>query len=197
MFSVVFDRRIAISICLIAVCLVFSGGKSLAKAQLAQYLLENSWQKTNLTNRPTPWPGADTFPVAKMTIKRLAYSAVVLHGVSGEALAFGPGHLSTSAPPGYRGNAVIAGHRDTHFSILKDLQHGDLIKIERTDGETITYRVTELKIVDESDVSVLNSGSEIELTLITCYPFNAVTAGGPLRYVISATSLREDAEINA
>jgi len=169
--------------------LLLTGSWNLGKAQLSQYLLEKSWETLQDQNQFTeikPWSGADTFPVAKISVKHLKWSAVVLHGVTGEALAFGPGHLSTSARPGLRGNSVIAGHRDTHFSILEKLDIGDVVTIERPEGLAVDFEIENIRVVNESEVSVLESGERTELTLITCYPFDAITAGGPLRYVITA-----------
>ncbi len=111
---------------------------------------------------------------------------VVLAGADGAALAFGPGHLTTSAPPGASDNSVIAGHRDTHFAFLRFLKPGDALQLQARDGELHDYRVTQTRVVHETDTSVLESRQEPMLTLITCYPFAALVPGGPLRYVVHA-----------
>ena len=173
-------------ILLSAAGLSFSGVYIHAKAILAQYLLERSWQQSQPGQALKPWPWADTYPVAKMRVARLQWQAVILQGTSGAALAFGPGHMIASALPGEFGNSVIAGHRDTHFAILKSLQLGDLIEIERVDGELVSYSVIDTKVVHERDMSVVAALDEAALTLITCYPFDATLPGGPLRYVVRA-----------
>ena len=72
-----------------------------AKAKFAQVLLEDAWQKTLITQQPIkPWPWADTWPVGRLSAPAQNQSLIVLAGASGEALAFGPGHLSRSATPG-------------------------------------------------------------------------------------------------
>jgi len=114
----------------------------------------------------------------------------VLAGASGEALAFGPGHLSQSATPGSEGNSVIAGHRDTHFAFLKHLKSGDRLQLEAQDGKIHEYRVTDLRVVLETETEVLLPTEQAMLTLITCYPFDALNPGGPLRYVVRAAMLR-------
>jgi sortase A len=43
-----------------------------------------------------------------------------------------------------------------------------------------------MRIVDRRDTSVLTTSPGPTLTLITCYPFDAVVPGGPLRYVVVA-----------
>ena len=48
------------------------------------------------------------------------------------------------------------------------------------------YTVSAARVVDEHDVGVLKPDSAARLTLVTCYPFNAIVPNGPLRYVVSA-----------
>jgi sortase A len=49
------------------------------------------------------------------------------------------------------------------------------------------YRVSERQVVDKDDTWLLDTlPGETRLTLVTCYPFDALSAGGPLRYVVSA-----------
>src|SRR5215475_8216731 len=89
-----------------------------AKALLAQVLLERAFTETLATGHVTkPWSWADTWPVARIEIRRLKVSAIVLAGSSGQALAFGPGHVEQTADAGERGVAVYAAHRDTHFGL--------------------------------------------------------------------------------
>ena len=91
-----------------------------AKAWLALELMQRAWVRAgNGESRATPWPWADTWPVARLTARSGAVDLIVLAGDSGRTLAFGPGHVSASAMPGDVGNAVIGGHRDTHFQFLQ------------------------------------------------------------------------------
>jgi sortase A len=110
----------------------------------------------------------------------------VLAGGSGRTLAFGPGHLSASADPGTQGNSVIAGHRDTHFSFLKDLALGESLWIETVDGQQHRYTVVDLDVVDSRRSSLLLDSDDSMLSLVTCYPFSSTITGGPLRYVVTA-----------
>src|SRR5512144_1826354 len=96
-----------------------------AKALVAQVLLERAFEKAVATGRDVkPWSWADTWPVARIEVKRIGASAIVLAGSSGQALAFGPGHLESTAEAGERGVAVYSAHRDTHFRFLKDVRIG-------------------------------------------------------------------------
>jgi sortase A len=157
------------------------------KAKLAQLLLEMSWRGT-LAGRGEikPWPWADTHPIAKLRIERDGSHIIVLAGASGRTMAFGPGHLDGSAMPGDRGNCVITAHRDTHFAPLRYVMPGDVLALQRADGETARYEVKGIRIVSKWDTSVIAQDERSRLTLITCYPFDAVMSGGPLRYVVMA-----------
>ena len=95
--------------------------------------------------------------------------------------------------PGQRGNSVIAGHRDTHFNFLKDLAIGEKLQVETADGRGHTYRVVDLDVVDARRGSLLLDTDESVLSLVTCYPFDAVAAGGPMRYVVTLSLLRDSA----
>jgi sortase A len=116
---------------------------------------------------------------------------IVLAGGSGRTIAFGPGHLDGSADPARRGNCVLAGHRDTHFSFLKDLNEGDLVLIETVDGRTVPYEVRDALVVDETELWVLGESEGCRLTLVTCFPFDDPIPGGPLRYVVRADAVFE------
>ncbi len=158
------------------------------KAWLAPLLIERSWQQTLATGgRPAkPWPWADTWPVARLLAPRHGIRRMVLAGDSGHALAFGPGHALGSATIGSDGLAVIGGHRDTHFAFLRSLRQGDLLQLELPDGELRRYRVEQVRVVDSRRESVPAQSGEERLLLVTCYPFDALVPGGPLRFIVSA-----------
>ena len=160
-----------------------------AKALVAQLLLERAFAATLAAGHPTkPWPWADTWPVARIAIKRLGVSTIVLAGSSGQALAFGPGHLEQTADAGARGVAVYAAHRDTHFRFLREVEIGDEIAVTRDDGRMFRYRVDATTIVrfDASGIDAASNGHE--LVLSTCWPFDAVTSG-PERYLVHASMI--------
>lgn len=157
-----------------------------AKAVLAQLLLETAWSQTlNGQKEVRPWPWADTWPVARLKVPELGISRIVLAGASGSSLAFGPGHLFGSAYPGETGNIIISAHRDTHFSFLQEIKTGDNLELQ-SENETTSYRVTETIIIDKTKVNIIPTDATNKLLLITCYPFNAIQAGGPLRYMVIA-----------
>jgi len=179
-----------------ALVLAFAGAACLgqgawiyAKAQLAQLLIERAWQRALAgESAPKPWPWADTWPVARLDAPGRGISLFVLAGSSGRTLAFGPGHEQGSPLPGTRGNSVIGGHRDTHLGFLEKIEPDDSIWIQRPDGVRIEYRVTQLDVLDKRDTWVTRNDGESRLTLITCWPFDALRAGGPERYVVIAVA---------
>lgn len=176
---------------LLSGALLFGDGVWLyAKAQLAQFLLERAWARTLHGERDVkPWHWADTSPVAKIEFPRQHRSYIVLSGASGRTMAFGPGHVDGTAVPEENGNCVISAHRDTQFAVLRDLQPGDEVILQTRDGRSIRYRVRRHRVTNNRDTSLLEPSRGRILTLITCYPFDAIRPGGPLRYVVTATAM--------
>jgi len=180
-----------------------------AKARLAQLLIRKAWAEARTQgSSPRPWPWADTTPVARLRAPADGGDLMVLEGGSGRTLAFGPGHVTGTARPGGPGNVVLGGHRDTHFRFLKDLRRGDLLILESARRKTEEYVVSSTRVVDRLEGQVQGDYGDDRLTLITCFPFDAVRPGGPDRYVVvairveagdlaGAGSVRPTAEKNA
>ncbi len=158
-----------------------------AKAWLAQVLIGRAWAATQPGIAHRPWPWADTQPVARLVAPAAGVDLVVLAGGSGRTLAFGPGHVTGSAGAGEPGNVVIAGHRDTHFAFLAGLKVGSEIVLERADRRRFRYLVDSTAVVDARTHRLANDPDAALLTLVTCFPFDAARAGGPMRYVVTAT----------
>lgn len=157
------------------------------KARLAQHLMERAFARMEQGERDVkPWSWADTWPVARLTVPRLRVKLLVLADASGRSLAFGPGRVGGSAAPGAPGHIVLSGHRDTHFAFLRDLAPGDAIALDTPGGAQRRYTVARAFVADERDALSRVDPLSPALTLVTCYPFDAVTAGGPLRYVVEA-----------
>jgi sortase A len=178
-----------LALALAGLVLLGQGAYIHAKALLAQVLLQRAFTETIASGHPTkPWSWADTWPVARIEVKRLDASAIVLSGSSGQALAFGPGHVELTPDAGERGVVVYSAHRDTHFRFLKDVAIGDEIVITRSDGHAFRYRADGASVVrfDVSGIDPLSGG--YELVLSTCWPFDAVTPG-PERYILHASMI--------
>jgi sortase A len=159
-----------------------------AKAALAQLLLEHAWDRSLDGNKESrPWAWADTWPVARLKVPALGIDQIVLDGESGNVLAFAPGRLKGSALAGMRGRVVISGHRDTHFRFLQNVVSGELLLLQLADGSERRYRVVAARIADTraQNGDLLYSPTD-GLTLVTCYPFDALRSGGALRYLVDA-----------
>jgi sortase A len=177
---------VALVLVVVGMMLIGQGAWIHAKAILAQILLERAFAETLATGRDVkPWSWADTWPVARIEVLRLRRSAIVLAGASGQALAFGPGHVERTPPAGERGTAVYSAHRDTHFAFLADVEVGDEVLVTRRDGAAFRYRVTGTAVArwDASGIDPYATGRR--LVLATCWPLNAKVAG-PLRYLVHA-----------
>lgn len=172
---------------------LISAGVIYGKAALAPVLMEQAWQATLADGGRVhkPWPWADTWPVARLRLPALGIDQFVLAGASGNALAFGPGLDAAGARPGRAGTAVIAGHRDTHFRFLQRLEPAMSLYLQLPDGRSLHYRATGARVVDSRDpVPSPATDGPAALELVTCYPFDALRPGGPLRYVVRAEPAR-------
>ncbi|WP_029654546.1 class GN sortase [Marinobacter daepoensis] len=156
------------------------------KALVAQEMLELAWAESQARQtQARPWPWADTWPVAKLDIPGQGVSMIVLEGVHGESLAFGPGRASGTDRAG--APVILAGHRDTHFRHLQHMEPGDPVRLQGVDRRWRDYEVTSTRIVDSSRESLdTQELGQDTLVMITCYPFDSLDAGGPLRYVVEA-----------
>ncbi len=180
-------RYIALILFLVGLSLTGKATYIHAKAGLARYLLRSSWQETmEKGDAVKPWAWADTWPVARMIVPEHEIDLVVLEGDSGNVLAFGPGHMTLSSLPGQPGNSIISGHRDTSFRFLERVRVGDRITVQTKEGSMVPFKVIATQIIDAA-VLDMNIETDIPLlTLVTCYPFDAVVPGGSERYLVFA-----------
>lgn len=102
----------------------------------------------------------------------------VREGVSGGVLADSLGHEPETAMVGDKGNCVIAGHRNytfgQYFNRLNEVSLGDMIYVD-TATDTYSYLVTDIKVVEPEDLSVLEATDTETLTLYTCTPLYLAT----------------------
>ncbi|MGJ8564405.1 MAG: class GN sortase [Alphaproteobacteria bacterium] len=164
---------------------LWMGGKAVA----AQILLERAWAKSVESGEAVrPWASMDARPVAKLTVPELGKSVIIFDRASGQSLAFGPGHMAETAPLGEGGTAAIAAHKNTHFAFLENLKAGMQFQVQMVGGETLMYRVRGADIMDASRETFTiptDKDAPSELALITCYPFDSLSFGGPLRYIVT------------
>jgi sortase A len=110
--------------------------------------------------------------IARLEIPRLDLEVVVVNGTDTGELRKGPGRHMETAMPGEGELVYIAGHRTTYgapFSRIDELARGDEIRLELPYA-SIEYEVTGRRIVDQYEVSVLESRGREELVLQACHP---------------------------
>lgn len=189
--------------------LVFAGASQLAagvwihvKAGVAQVLLRSAWARTERDARVRterdarapaqrgdtlhrPWPWADIAPVARLVAPRLDVDLIVLDGFSAQALAFGPGLVR-----GENGTLVLSAHRDSHFAFLREVRAGERLVLEHAGEAPREYRVRATRVVDYRAAGAMLAGRPDALVLVTCWPFDALAPGGPLRLLVFAQASR-------
>ena len=185
-------RRLSI---LLLVFLLLTGGGYFAyqglkieiKAKLAQILLQHAWYQTIKTgNNYQPWPSFDGVPIMRLAIPQHDIDQIILKGTSGQALAFGPTFHEESFYPNEKKITIISSHRDSHGIFIKKLELGEIIKIQDASNQWHTYIIDDFFIINVQKEKITMNTNEDRLLLITCYPFDAIRSGTPLRYIVSA-----------
>jgi sortase A len=136
---------------------------------------------------PQGKPPVPSSVIGRLEIPRLNVSVMVREGADGKTLHRAVGHIPGTALPGYAGNVALAGHRDTFFRELRNIQKDDTIQLETENG-TYHYLVKSTEIVGPRDVGVLAASGGPTLTLVTCYPFYYV-GSAPKRFIVRATQV--------
>ncbi|HEY4363307.1 MAG TPA: class D sortase [Bryobacteraceae bacterium] len=122
--------------------------------------------------------------VGRLEVPRLKISVMVVEGVTERDLRLAAGHIPGTALPEQGGNVGIAGHRDSFFHELKNIQKNDKITFATRSG-VFHYAVESLTVVEPSATEVLAGTGGSELTLVTCFPFSYV-GSAPRRFIVRA-----------
>jgi sortase A len=128
--------------------------------------------------------------IARIDIPSIGVSEYVVEGTDVGSLRKGPGHYPETPLPGDPGTAAIAGHRTTYgapFRRIDKLQRGEPITVDMPDGRFV-YRVERTKIVDDQDLSVLESVGRQRLMLSACHPLYSAAQ----RIIVFARFLRRE-----
>jgi sortase A len=110
--------------------------------------------------------------IARLRVPKLGLNLVVVNGTASSDLRRGPGRHEETFMPGEGKLVYVAGHRTTYgapFSDIDRLKPGDTISVELPYG-SVEYRVASQRIVDDNDLSVLESRGREELVLQACHP---------------------------
>jgi sortase A len=156
----------------------------------AQALLEERDESIIKKDDFNPQGAADAFDpdigetAGLLHIPKLEADLPIVEGTHEDELARGVGHYRGTAYPLQNDQIVLSGHRDTVFRSMGDLEIGDELVMKMDYGDFV-YEITETKIVDADDRTIIVPHDEEVLTLTTCYPFNFV-GYAPDRYIIYA-----------
>lgn len=161
----------------------------------AALLIRITFQKHQLSLFSKPQPAAaatesQSAKPAKLYIPKLSRLLTVSDGYIQDnrwtISETGVSYLTTSALPGSNGNSVIYGHNlDYILGPLPKVQAGDKIYVVLTDGNIASYQVSETRVVDPTQVEILDqSTSDSRLTLYTCTGFLDTA-----RFVVVATAV--------
>lgn len=125
----------------------------------------------SLANIPVPTPGPAQ--ANRIQIPAIRVDAPVVQGDGWEQLKKGVGQAVGTANPGENGNVVLSAHNDIFgeiFRYLDQLQPGDEVVLYSNQGVYV-YIVTRTKVVEPTDVSVMEPTTDPSITLISCYPY--------------------------
>jgi sortase A len=128
-------------------------------------------------------------PLGRIEITSIGLAAMIMEGVDGRTLRHAVGHIPGTTLPGQQGNVALAGHRDTFFRGLRNIQKDDEITLTTLHG-SFNYRVDSTQVVEPTDTQVLAATADDILTLVTCYPFYFV-GPAPQRFIVRAHRIRE------
>jgi sortase A len=146
-----------------------AGGAQFNEAEIPEHLRP---LVQSLANLPVPTPGPQQ--AIQIDIPDIGIlNWPIVQGDGWEQLKKGVGQHIGSANPGENGNVVLAGHDDVFGEVFRNLDKlvpGSRV-ILYTMQRQFVYLVTETRIVEPSQVEVMNPTSYATVTLISCYPY--------------------------
>ncbi|ANU15497.1 class D sortase [Planococcus halocryophilus] len=146
--------------------------------------IDEKHTKNDLLNLEYPQKPEVGELMGELLIPKLEASLPIIHGTDEDELEKGVGHFAQSVLPGENDNSVLSGHRDTVFRELGKVGKGDLLTVKTYSG-TFTYKVRQVRIVDQDDRTVIVPKPKATLTVSTCYPFDYI-GYAPERYILVA-----------
>ena len=111
-------------------------------------------------------------PMGRIEIPSIDVDYAVIEGTDEGDLQKGPGHYPTTGLPGQGRTIGVAGHRTTYgapFNQIDGIEVGDEITIEMPYADFI-YTVTGTRIVEPTDVQIVDDIGRERLVLTACHP---------------------------
>ncbi|EIJ43839.1 sortase (surface protein transpeptidase) [Beggiatoa alba B18LD] len=158
------------------------------QAWLTQGLMQTAWARTQASGRYVkPWPWAETWPLARLSIPQLNFEQIVLAKASNDTLALG--HLSSTVLPGEAGNSVISVYHRNYARYMQALKNSDELVLEAPQNGQWRYRVSAIYVVDKTDTRFLAPSMHRRLTIISCYACS--NGQDNLRHVVVADEIEK------
>jgi sortase A len=157
------------------------------QANLEKQLTDPPAEVKKRVRERKPLPGD---AIGKLEIPAIGVSEYVVEGTDTGNLRKGPGHYPETPLPGEPGTVAVAGHRTTYGAPFRDLdkvRRGDEIIFDTPFGRFI-YRIEEQRIVDDSDLSVLEPVGYKRLMLSACHPLYSAAE----RIIVFAKQVRRE-----
>lgn len=144
--------------------------------------LDKDIPEPNVKDKDVEINNEDINALGIMLIPKINVKVIIAEGTDVETLKYYVGHFKDTAEPGVKGNFAVAGHRNyiynEMFRDVHKLDSGDEIIVRTRKGE-FKYKVNGSKVVEPTELSVLDQTKDATVTLITC------TNSGKQRYVIT------------
>ena len=172
----------------VAMAFLFLQFNSVVFAQIQSYISPGAISSDAITIDPSA--DVNVGPEAKLIIPKINVEVPVDYAIENlseatiqDSLRDGATHYplpGANATPGQNGNTVILGHSSNDifnqgaykfvFVLLDRLQIGDMYYLHYN-GTRYIYKVTEIKVIDPTDVKALQIGDAKPMsTLVTCTP---------------------------
>lgn len=109
----------------------------------------------------------------RIVIPSIRVDAPVVQGDDWDSLKLGVGHHIGSANPGERSNMVLSAHNDIYGQIFRHLSDLDLEDeiVVHTATQVYRYQVRAKRIIEPTQVEVMDPTRKPVVTLISCYPY--------------------------
>ncbi len=118
---------------------------------------------------PTPGPKS----AVRLVIPTIGVDAPVVQGDTWEQLKRGVAQHLGTGDPGQSGNMVFSAHNDIFGEIFRDLDRlnpGDEVTVYTQAGKSV-HVIPGTRLVEPTEVSVMDATVGPTLTLISCYPY--------------------------
>lgn len=159
---------------LVSLLLIAVGASLLSYATMKNFgvsLFEKQKSKDETVNIKPQYSAVKSVNIAKININLPVEDGKVI-GDRWQVSQSGVSFYTASSLPEEGGNTVLYGHNKAKIlGGLVVLNKGDKIELTLENGKILKYEVSETKTVKPTEIEILNSASEPQLTIYTCTGF--------------------------